>query len=77
MLVSISLCCLLSCDAYLLHLEPFLLAFSASTGLAGLGLGRGRICHVDVRHYCVMYRSGGGCGELVGVEALEVERGRL
>jgi hypothetical protein len=24
-----------------------------------------------------MYRSGGGCGELVGVEALEVERGRL
>jgi hypothetical protein len=68
MLASTYIPCLLPCRAYLLDLEPFLVTL-CSSGLAGLGLGRGRICHVDVGHGCVMYRGGGVRGDLVGVEA--------
>jgi len=59
----------------LLDLETFLVAL-CSTGLAGLGLRRGRVCHVDIRHDYVMYRGGGVRGELVGVEAAGVDAAR-
>ncbi|KAH8633416.1 putative hyperosmotic protein 21 [Alternaria alternata] len=76
MLALTILCCRLSCNAYLLDLKPFLVALSSSTGLARLSLRRGRICHVDVRHWCLVYWCSGGCGDLVEVEAREVERER-
>lgn len=75
MLASISMSCPLSCDADLLDLETFLVAL-CSTGLAGLGLRRGRVCHVDIRHDYVMYRGGGVRGELVGVGAAGVDAAR-
>ena len=45
--------CLCSCAAHLLDLEALLVAFSTGTSLGCLGLGRGCICHINVRHGCI------------------------
>lgn len=50
--------------SYLFYFEALLIPFRACSSLGHLGLCRGSIGHVDVRHDSEMCMAGGECGEM-------------